>query len=47
MVILITGISSLFGEAMTRRLSADGHKVYGTHRRDVERIPVFCLSRDY
>jgi len=39
MVILITGISSGFGEAMARRLSADGHKVYGTCRRDVENIP--------
>jgi len=39
MVILITGISSGFGEAMARQLSADGHKVYGTHRRDVEKIP--------
>ncbi len=39
MVILITGISSGFGKAMAERLAADGHKVYGTHRRDVERIP--------
>ncbi len=39
MVILITGISSGFGKAMAERLSADGHKVYGTHRRDVTPIP--------
>ena len=39
MIILITGISSGFGEAMARRLSADGHTVYGTCRRDVDPIP--------
>lgn len=39
MVILITGISSGFGKAMAERLSADGHKVYGTHRRDVTPLP--------
>lgn len=39
MVILITGISSGFGKAMAERLSSEGHKVYGTHRRDVTRIP--------
>ena len=39
MVILITGITSGFGQAMAQRLNADGHKVYGTHRRDVEKIP--------
>lgn len=39
MVILITGITSGFGKAMAQRLSADGHKVYGTFRRDVEHIP--------
>ena len=39
MVILITGISSGFGKAMAGRFSAEGHKVYGTHRRDVEPIP--------
>ncbi|MBO4476316.1 MAG: SDR family oxidoreductase [Bacteroidales bacterium] len=39
MIILITGISSGFGEAMAKRLSADGHTVYGTCRRDVEQIP--------
>ncbi|MCF0173321.1 MAG: SDR family oxidoreductase [Bacteroidales bacterium] len=39
MVILITGITSGFGKAMAERLSADGHKVYGTHRRAVEFIP--------
>ena len=33
MVILITGITSGFGRAMAERLSADGHKVYGTHRK--------------
>lgn len=39
MIILITGISSGFGKAMAERLSAEGHKVYGTHRRDVDPIP--------
>lgn len=39
MVILITGITSGFGKAMTEKLSSQGHKVYGTHRREVERIP--------
>ena len=38
MVILITGISSGFGLAMARQLSADGHTVYGTVRRDVEQV---------
>ena len=39
MVILITGITSGFGKAMAERLTADGHKVYGTHRRATEFIP--------
>ena len=39
MVILITGISSGFGLAMARQLAADGHKVYGTVRREVEQLP--------
>ena len=39
MVILVTGISSGFGKAMAERLSAEGHKVYGTCRRKVEHIP--------
>lgn len=39
MIILITGISSGFGKAMAERLSADGHTVYGTCRRNVEPIP--------
>ena len=39
MVILITGITSGFGRAMASRLSTDGHKVYGTYRRDSEQIP--------
>ena len=36
MVILITGVSSGFGKAMALRLAKDGHKVYGTVRREVE-----------
>ena len=39
MVILITGITSGFGRAMAARLSADGHKVYGTHRKAGDRLP--------
>ena len=39
MIILITGITSGFGKAMAERLSADGHKVYGTHRHAKEFIP--------
>ena len=39
MVILITGITSGFGRAMARQLAADGHKVYGTYRRESERLP--------
>jgi NAD(P)-dependent dehydrogenase (short-subunit alcohol dehydrogenase family) len=39
MVILITGITSGFGRAMASRLQADGHKVYGTHRKDCGPIP--------
>ena len=39
MVILITGITSGFGRAMAQRLSADGHKVYGTHRKAQDFIP--------
>ena len=47
MVILITGISSGFGHAMALQLSHDGHKVYGTHRRDCDRIPgVTYLNAD-
>lgn len=39
MVILITGITSGFGRAMAAQLNSDGHKVYGTYRRDSEQIP--------
>ena len=39
MVILITGITSGFGRAMAAQLSSEGHKVYGTFRRDTEQIP--------
>lgn len=38
MVILITGVSSGFGKAMAKKLSLDGHKIYGTVRREVEPI---------
>ena len=39
MVILITGITSGFGRAMASQLSLDGHRVYGTYRRESKRIP--------
>lgn len=39
LVILITGVSSGFGKSMARKLAADGHKVYGTVRREVEQLP--------
>ena len=39
MVILITGITSGFGRAMASQLSLDGHKVYGTYRRDSDPLP--------
>ncbi len=39
MVILITGITSGFGRAMAQKLAQKGHKVYGTHRKDSDRIP--------
>lgn len=45
MVILITGITTGFGKAMAEQLCADGHKVYGTHRRDVEKIPGVCYIK--
>ena len=39
MVILITGITSGFGRAMAERLTAEGHSVYGTHRKAKDFIP--------
>lgn len=36
MIILITGITSGFGRAMAKKLAAEGHKVYGTYRKDSE-----------
>lgn len=38
MIVLITGITSGFGRAMAERLTAEGHKVYGTYRRESERL---------
>jgi len=38
-VILITGISSGFGLQMAIRLSAEGHIVYGTVRKEIEHQP--------
>lgn len=39
MVILITGVSSGFGRAFATRLASEGHRVYGTVRRETEPIP--------
>ena len=39
MVILITGITSGLGRAMADSLNSCGHKVYGTYRKESERIP--------
>jgi NADP-dependent 3-hydroxy acid dehydrogenase YdfG len=36
-VILVTGISSGFGKEISRLLAEDGHKVYGTVRRETEK----------
>lgn len=38
MVVLVTGVSSGFGKAIATRLAEDGHKVYGTVRREVPSI---------
>ena len=39
MAIFITGITSGFGRAMAQQLCADGHKVYGTYRKESQQIP--------
>ena len=39
MVVLISGITSGFGRAMAEKFSSEGHKVYGTHRRDSDPVP--------
>ena len=38
MIILIRGITFGFGRAIAQRLSADGHEVYGTFRKEPERL---------
>ena len=38
-VVMITGVSSGFGRAMAVKLASQGHKVYGTVRREVEALP--------
>ena len=45
MIVLITGITSGFGRAMAKRLAAEGHKVYGTYRKDSERLPGVCYIK--
>ncbi len=46
-VVLITGISSGFGLEAAKLLAGKGYAVYGTVRRDVERIPgVHYLTAD-
>ena len=41
MIILVTGVSSGFGKAIAQALVANGHKVFGTVRRNVE---ILCIS---
>ena len=36
MIILVTGVSSGFGKAIAKSLVSNGHKVFGTVRRNVE-----------
>ena len=36
MIILVTGVSSGFGKAIAQALVANGHKVFGTVRRNVD-----------
>ena len=40
MIILVTGVSSRFGVAIAQALVANGHKVFGTVRRNVDRWKV-------
>jgi len=47
MVIFITGITSGFGRSMAERLSHDGHRIYGTYRKESERVNnVFYIKTD-
>ena len=41
MIILVTGMSSGFGKAIAKSLVSNGHKVFGTVRRNVE---ILCIS---
>ena len=41
MIILVTGVSSGFGKAIAKSLVSNGHKVFGTVRRNVE---ILCIS---
>ena len=36
MIILVTGVSSGFGKAIAKSLVSNGHKVFGTVRREIE-----------
>lgn len=38
MIIFITGITSGFGKSMAETLNNDGHKVYGTYRKECTRL---------
>lgn len=40
MIILVTGVSSGFGKAIAQALVANGHIVFGTVRRNVDRWKV-------
>ena len=40
MIVLVTGVSSGFGKAIAKAMVANGHIVFGTVRRNVDRWKV-------